>query len=264
MRTSLRTMSFLCVASAAALAHADAPITVDASKLAVCTDGKAHYVAVGPHEKYISQLYYGDGKIMSEVMIDPSGMLSGTDFLDPRFPNPTANDDFRGLDMRVYSSVDYDKEKKTCSLRCGDRTQALTVMGGPEAAKLMGGATFQKSPRVREPYALARDDRGTYYYVDRGLTAETKSNFRVFVGKKGALKLQKMKDVASDSEGEVFSTASGDLRFVTAHDKKEYTWLKGGKSVHLVALPPRENLTLIYTTLGVYTGQKLGTPCDDQ
>src|SRR5262249_11383404 len=123
--------------------------------------------------------------------------------------------------------------------------------------------TFRKSARTREPYALARDDRGTYYYVDRGATPETKNNFRVYVGKKGGLKLQKMKDVASDSEGEVYSTATGDLRLITSRGAPESTWVQGGRPTKLVALPVPNNLTLIYTTLGVYTGQRLGTPCDD-
>jgi hypothetical protein len=229
----------------------------------VCTDGKSHYIAIAPHERFIHQMYYGDGKNMSEVTIDPSGMLTGTDFFEPRFPNPTANDNFRGIDYRIYSSVDYDEAKHTCSLRCGDHNTPLTIMPAADGKKLAAAATFHKSPRTREPYALARDDRGTYYLVDHGNTPETKNNFRVYVGKKGSLKLQKMKDVASDSEGEVFSTASGDLRFVTSHEKNEYSWVQGEKHTNLIALPVRANMTLIYTTLGVYTGERLGNPCDD-
>jgi hypothetical protein len=239
----------------------EVPATARAS-MSVCTDGKSHYIAIGPHEKFIHQMYYGDGKNMSEVAIDPSGMLTGTDFFEPRFPNPTANENFRGIDYRIYSSVEYDDAKHTCALRCGERTTPLTLLPADDGKKLTATATFHKSPRTREPYALARDDHGTYYLVDRGNTSETKNSFRVYVGKKGSLKLQKMKDVASDSDGEVFSTANGDLRFVTSQ-KNEYTWVQGEKHTHLLALPVRDNMTLIYTTLGVYTGERLGNPCDD-
>jgi len=273
MRTYTHNLLTLLFASSTlfsgALASAEAPASGvalsdgDRAKSAMCTDGKSHYVIIAPNEHVSHQLYYGDGKKMSEVRSDTGGMTSGTDFLDPRFFNPTANDNFRGLDFRVISSVEYDADKKSCSLRCGERKQDLSIVPAGDAQKMMSSATFQKSPNTREPYAFARDDHGIYYYVDRGNTQETKNNFRVFVGKKGALKLQKMKDVASDSEGEVFSTATGDLRFVTSHDQRSYSWMQAGKAVKLVALQPRDNLNLIYTTLGVYTGQKLGTPCDD-
>ena len=85
----------------------------------------------------------------------------------------------------------------------------------------------------------------------------------MYVGKKGNLKLQKMKDVAADSEGEVYSTATGDLRLITSRQKPEFTWVQGEKEYKLVVLPVRQNLNLVYTTLGVYAGQRLGTPCDD-
>jgi hypothetical protein len=260
----------LCTGSTLAFAAPDKlppTVEIDAAakaKMAVCTDGKSHYIAIGPHEQVNHQLYYGDGKNMSEVDSQGHGMLSGTDFLDPRFVAPTYNTNFRGLDMRVYSAVEYDADKKSCALRCGERKQTLTLMSADDTKKLVGSATFRKSPRTREPYALARDDRGTYYYVDRGATADTKNNFRVFVGKKGAMKLQKMKDVASDSEGEVYSTATGDLRLITSNsDKPEFTWMAAGKPTKLVVLPIRDNLNLVHTTLGVYTGERYGTPCDD-
>jgi len=229
--------------------------------MTVCTDGKSHYVVIVPHARVSNVLYYGDGKDLSEVRSDAGGMLPGTDFLEPRFPLPTANPSFRGLDMRMYSSVEYKAETSACTLRCGSRTVALSVLPAAKAQPLLGAATFRQSPRTREPHLLARDDQGTYYYVDRGATPETQASFRVFVGRKGALKLQQMKDVAADSEGEVYSTTRGDLRLVTS--QKDLTWVQRGKQTKLLALPVRDNLTLIYTTLGVYTGQRLGTPCDD-
>jgi hypothetical protein len=254
------------------LAHAEAPslpasIEVDPAvraKMAVCTDGKSHYVVVAPDQHTGSELYYGDGKNLSQVLTESQGLLPGTTFLEPRFVAPTYNDNFRGLDMRIFSAVEHKPEDKSCKLRCGERTQALTVLPQAEAQKLVAGATFRNSPRTREAYVLARDDHGIYYYVDRGNTAQNKQNFRVFVGRKGAMKLQKMKDVAADSEGEVYSTASGDLRLITSkRDNPEYSWIQKGKTIKLTFLPVAPNLNLIYTTLGVYTGERFGTPCDD-
>jgi hypothetical protein len=268
MKPTQLLLAGLCLLPAAAEAEAPsqpAPIDVDAAtraKMAVCTDGKSHYVAISPTEN--RALYYGDGKDLSQVLSDSHGMLAGYEFLEPRFVAPTYNDNFRGLDMRIYSAVEYKPEDKTCKLRCGERSQALTALAPADAKKLVTDATFRKSPRTREAHALARDDHGVYYYVDRGNTEQTKQSFRVFVGKKGAMKLQKMKDVASDSEGEVYSTATGDLRLITSkRDQPEYSWIQKGKVAKLTVLPVGPNLNLIYTSLGVYTGERFGTPCDD-
>ena len=269
MRTSNRIiLSLTLVCSVAGLASSVGaePLTVspaEREKMAVCTDGKSHYVAIAPHDQRISQLFTGDGKTMTQVGIDPSGILAGTKFLEPRFPAPTHNPDFRGLDMRVYSSVEYDAEKKSCVLYCGERKTELSIVPKADAKKLMTEAAFKPNPRAYAPYALARDDRGTYYYVDKGVRDDNKASYRIFVGKKGALKQQKMKDVAVDSEGEVFSTATGDLRFITSKEKGQYTWVAGKRENKLIALPPGQNLTLIYTTLGVYQGERMGNPCDD-
>ena len=194
------------------------------------------------------------------VTHDPSQAVGGLDFQDARFPAPSSNADFRGIDWRNYSGVAFDKTAGTCSIRCGTKNTPLTLMPREQGQQLMSSATLEASPRTREPYALARDEHGVYYYVDRGIAPEQRQSFRVWVGKKGELKLQKMKDIAADSEGEVFSTASGDLRFITS--SSQYTWVHGKQRATLTKLPIDPNLGLIYNTLGLYTGQRLGTPCD--
>ena len=49
----------------------------------------------------------------------------------------------------------------------------------------------------------------------RGTPSETEKNFRLFVGPKGAMKLQKMTNAVADTEGEIFTTKTGSLRYVT-------------------------------------------------
>ena len=91
---------------------------------------------------------------------------------------------------------------------------------------------------------------------------EDTKNFRLCAGIKGAMKLQKMTNVVSDSEGDIFSTKTGSLRLVL--DKHETIWVQSEKKTKLVFLDPVEdNHVMIYTDLGVYTGEPLGTPCDD-
>ena len=230
----------------------------------VCTDGKGHYVVVAPRDEDQGiQLYYGDGKKFVETA-RPEGYASGMSFLDPRFFNKTANPSFRGIDWRVYSHVQLDAKQKTCALQCGERELALTVMDGAQARELLRKAAYAPNPQQYVPYALLRDSRGIYYYVDRGFLPSESKSFRVFIGPRGDLKPQKMTNVVSDSEGEIFSTKKGDLRLVL---DKQLTpmWIDSAKkSVELRPVPVSENLPLIYNELGVYTGARLGTPCDDQ
>ena len=122
-------------------------------------------------------------------------------------------------------------------------------------------ARFEKSPRKTSAYALARDDGGRYFFVDRGRTDETAKNFRLFVGPKGNLKQQKMTNVVSDSEGDVFATKTGSLRLILG--KNEGSWIEKGKPKKLVLVPVEDNVRMIYTELGVYAGERMGTPCDD-
>ena len=70
-----------------------------------------------------------------------------------------------------------------------------------------------------------------------------------------------MTNVVSDSEGDVFSTKTGSLRLII--DRRESTWIEGEKPRKLMLVPVRQNLGLIYNELGIYAGQRQGTPCDD-
>jgi hypothetical protein len=190
--------------------------------------------------------------------------ISGTSFLEPRFFNKTANSNFRGTDYRVYSDVELDAEKQTCAVRCGERTTPFTLVEPEKAQKLLKEAKYEPNPQKYVPYALLRDTTGIYYLVERGFAPQDEKSFRVHVGPKGSLKRQEMKDIVSDSEGQIFSTKKGDLRLVV--DRAEAPmWIEGSKKkVELRVVPVTENLPMIYNELGVYSGARLGTPCDDQ
>jgi hypothetical protein len=229
-------------------------------KTHVCSDGKSHFVVIAPSPKHSIELFTGDGKTFARVP-PPEGYLSGEDFLDPRYYRKESNPNFRGMDMRVYSSVSYE-DKKGCKLRCGSNERALTVLPAADAAKLLLAGTFQPPLQKYKPYALLRDDRGNYYYVDRGARPGEEKRYRMFLGPKGSLKEQKMTNVVSDSEGDIFATKTGSLRLII--DKSApATWIQGEKRTPLKPVPIGENLPLIYNELGVYLGERLGTPCDD-
>jgi hypothetical protein len=110
-------------------------------------------------------------------------------------------------------------------------------------------------------YALARDDTGKYYFVDRLLEPEDNRNFRLFVGPRGSMKQMPMTNIVSDSGGDIFATKHGELRLVLG--KSEASWIEDKHDTKLLLLPVHENVALIHRDLGVYMGEAFGTPCDD-
>jgi hypothetical protein len=117
------------------------------------------------------------------------------------------------------------------------------------------------------PERLLRDDTGTYYLVDRLRTKDPtdRRDFRVFVGPRGNMKQMPLKDIVDDSEGLILATKNGNLRLIAGSGRQENKWVKGEKSTALIEidLDRFDTARLIYTDLGPYTGQRLGTPCDD-
>ena len=225
------------------------------AKMKVLTDGKGHYLAVmpftisdGPDTGY---LFYGDGKEFYAQRRFGGGR-NGDESFDSTFWEPR-------VDSGWKASFGF-KDKKY-SVQCDERKTDLTALDKAEAAKILDSAKFMKTRWKRKAYALARDNSGTYYYVDRMREPEDSKDFRIFRGPKGGLKPLKMTNVVSDTEGDIFVTKAGKLRLVLS--KGEHVWLEGKKQVKLTPLDPSDNHVLIYSELGVYEGQPLGTPCDD-
>jgi hypothetical protein len=229
---------------------APADVSAVKDKLKLLGDGKKHYVAVipfGPSE----HLYYGDGKAFYAQRVIGSSSSGGESF------------DFTYWEPRVKARYQASFEFRDGKYRvqCDERKTELLPVPDAEAGPLLDKAAFFGPRWQHRAYALARDDRGTYYYVDRQREPEDSKQFRLYAGPKGAMKLLKMINVVSDSEGDIFATRSGELRLIL--QKGETTWVKGKSRIRLITLPVEDNHVLIYTDLGVYTGQRLGTPCDD-
>lgn len=246
------------------LARADKPKTLSPTrdKMVLLTDGKSHYIAVVPFEREADSLFYGDGKRFFALTIQGGGAQGrerfNVVFSDPRYY------------IQFTQKSDLTMQNGKYTVTCGSSETALSVVPEAQAKPLLAAASFEPTPRKWQAYALARSSAGVYYYVDhnyidrRSADAGDKTsgrNFRLFIGPKGNLKLQKMTNIVSDSEGDVFSTKTGSMRLVIG--KKEPSWIEKGKSKTLLPVPIDENLPMIYTELGVYAGERLGTPCDD-
>ena len=147
----------------------------------------------------------------------------------------------------------------------GKDDAVLTQLSGDKAKAVIDKYSFLTSALVRRSHMFARDDSGIYYYVDHLDNAHGGKGYRVFVGKKGAMKQMALIDVASDSAGQVFSTKTGDLRLVRTTDggttKPSTKWVKGEKKTDLLSLDLDVNSPVIFTELGIY--KFTGTLCDN-
>ncbi len=134
--------------------------------------------------------------------------------------------------------------------------------------EILNSARFDEPIWQREAYALARDDRGTYYYVDKVQQKWGGKNFRVFIGPRGQAKATTLIDIVDDSNGMIFATKSGNLRLMLKSKADsglrivDAGWIVGKKRRDLVVLPLRENKLLIYKELGAYDGEDFGTLCE--
>ena len=211
----------------------------------VYTDGEGGYFVVAPGDTDMT--FHGDGKTMyrqRSISSSRNGAAWSRRMWSPR------------VDHVADLSVDGGKG----TMACGEESYDITQVTGAEATKIIDKAVFKKPLWTRQAHALSRDDRGVYYYVDRNLEEYGGKGYRLFAGQKGAMKELGLTNIVSDSEGEIFASKKGELRFVQEQTKA--VWIKGDKRTELVAVPLDRNLAMIYGELGVYEGS-LGTPCDE-
>lgn len=201
-----------------------------------------------------TRVWYGRGKALYE-QLSPRRSRNGEQWSialwAPRIP------DFQPATVGRLEDGSY---QRTCG---HDDTLAIVELTGAAATAVRDAATFYTTATVRKAHMLARDDRGVYYYVDRLRDDYGGKGFRVLVGRKGALKVLPLVDVASDSEGEVFSTKKGLLRLVRSggSETSKAVWIKGKTKTELVPVDVYASLRVIYRDLGVY--KSLGTICDN-
>lgn len=262
----------LLIAAISLAQAAPAPLQLSAeekAKLKVLTDGQGHYLAYDSKKPYGEPFFYGDGKTMTKSRVFGGG-ASGDEsfdsyFWDPRIPRGAGD---------ITSFYMKDSGKKF-AVDCAKRTTTFTPLPAEESKKLVDTATFLPPTWTRIPERLLRDDKGTYYFVDRLRTEDSydRRDFRLFVGARGKMKQVPLKDIVDDSEGMIFSTKGGELRLVfgrgdranRAAPQEDFKWIEGNTRRVLTDVPidAPANARMVYVDLGPYSGQRLGTPCDD-
>jgi hypothetical protein len=250
--------SLLFVALVLAQAKSTGPLDVSAykDKLKGLTDGQGHYILYNPEGPYSNPIFYGDGKTFHQFVVFGGG-ASGTESWSVNFWDPRILRSVNGApEVRMKDSGG------SYEVTCGEKMTAFKSLKGEELKKLTAG-TFLPRVWTRQPERLLRDDAGNYFFVDR-LRTESRADrrdFRVYMGPRSKMKLLPLKDIVDDSKGTIFATANGNLRLVSTDSKP--LWIAGKEKVELTDIPVDDNARMIYLDLGPYTGQPLGTPCDD-
>jgi hypothetical protein len=225
-----------------------------AGKLAVYKDDAGMYYVVpalafgDDADKWV---FYGNAKGMYQQRVIGSG--SSPDNNDFSVWAPRA----KGIQQGGLAQK-ADALTVSCTAKDG---KPLPRVNADEAKLFLSHTKFYAPMWQRQAHFLARDEEGTYYYVDALQEDYGGKGYRVFVGQKGAMKEMPMTSVVSDSAGEIFATKTGELKIVTGADGKAY-WKKSGVREELVVLEPYANKYLIYRDLGIYG--TLGAICDDQ
>lgn len=207
--------------------------------------------------KLIDRVFLGTPTQLFEQKLDSSGiMFPEDDSWDVHLFAPRAREqnssqallNFRGSKYRLW---------------CSDTPDVLTVVAAPDVQAILKSARFRTSGAVHRPVALARDDAGIYYYVDRLRDDLGGEGYRVYVGKRGALKQMPLRDVATDSAGKVFATKKGELQLtIDTGAASGAAWKSKGKSRTLKMLSLFKESYLIHRELGVYSA--FGAACDEQ
>lgn len=236
---------------------AEEPERVDAetlARLAVWEDGSGAFVAMDP-AKLDEAVFAGTARKLHRLRTSSGSLNGGEGTGDRSFWEPRAG----GRASFAYGP-------QGARLSCGQREVPFRQVPALEAQKLLARAELLAPRWRRIPHLLARDDQGVYFYVDGKRAAsgdpDDPPDFRLYVGKKGALARIELEDAIQDTAGLIFVTNGG--RLVARQQGRKYAveWATGTTRIALTWLDPVDQGPLIYRDLGVYAGQALGTPCD--
>ncbi|HKE16923.1 MAG TPA: hypothetical protein VKB80_18750 [Kofleriaceae bacterium] len=225
--------------------------------MVVLHDGHGHYLALVALRE-MDMTFYGDGRTFNQLRVLSTFSDSKVGNSMRRFWSPISTD----ADIILDTGGNW-------TVRCSDRTTPMVPLAAAQKGEVLSAARFLRPFWKRQALGLARDDRGVYYYVDmirddrgpmeRASDANPPRGYRLYVGRKGRMKEQRLTDAVEDSGGLVLSTRGGDLSIQT--EAKAAVFSTGKRQRPLVYLPLEDNLLLIYRDLGLYG--KLGVPCDD-
>lgn len=217
---------------------------VELSQLVFATDGKGRYVASVPSIRGPMVAGTTKGLFLQRVFGGGSDGKGGFDraFWDPRARRSS-----------------FERSGDAFVLTCGDTKVQLKPVSAAQAKRLFAKTPIYDVRWQRSAHAIARDDEGIYYYVDRARD-EKVTDYRIYVGLRGKVSVYAAQLLASDAAGDIFQFGGSRLS-VSAREGK--TEIRHGSEVRpLIHLDIGQHASLAYGALGAYRGEALGTPCD--
>ena len=160
------------------------PPTIDISEfrqdLVVLKVGEANYLVTTIDNRMSQQTYWGTRKTLYELEGRSASSEGGPD----NYTRASAY--FVENTLEFTDQIYLEWKEGIWKLRCGNQELPLTPASEAEAHRLLETAEFRNYYWEREPVMLARDEYGTYYYVDRNvdrdLSAASSDKYHVYTG----------------------------------------------------------------------------------
>ncbi|MBI3180296.1 MAG: hypothetical protein HYZ27_11585, partial [Deltaproteobacteria bacterium] len=150
----------------------------------------------------------------------------------------------------------------THTLRCNEATESYKRLSPKEVKAWAKKARLHDVRWQRQAVFIARDDNATYYLVDQAREPEGNRDYRLFIGTKGKLAHVSLNDAIVDAESTLYVSAAGKLAVTERYDGATAVWKSGNGDTSLTVLDLFTQAPFVYTELGVYSGQALGSACD--
>jgi hypothetical protein len=227
------------------------PVAVE--QLRFFTDGKGHFLAFVPESRYSGPIFAGGENALHLQRVTGGGADSGRGVWNAVFWEPRVRN--RGQAQVAVTPAGV-------TMHCGEASVDYGAVSAAEGARLRHEAKLFDVRWQRAAIYIARDDSGTYFLVDQAREPEGNTDYRLFVGPRGRVEYLPLSDVILDAESAIFLADRG--RFIVRRkgEREEAVWAVGAGQQPLTLMDLYAQAPSIYTTLGVYAGQKLGTACD--
>ncbi|MBS2030498.1 MAG: hypothetical protein JST54_21530 [Deltaproteobacteria bacterium] len=229
-----------------------------AKKLVVATDKNGHYLAFVPFSGLEGPLFAGAPEAMHAQYLGGGGSSGNTEF-DVYFWEPR---------VRAPAESSFDFKNGAYTLTCGKKTIPFTALSAAEAKAFLKKASLMKPRWRRQGTVLGRDDDGSYYYVDSPRADDAPADdVHLYIGKKGQVVPVKVTDVQRAGHTLMLESDAGSIKLTLGDDEEALKTPGSIKSAAGVSKPITPlalwpNKGMIYTQLGAYAGQALGTACD--
>ncbi len=222
------------------------------AELLLLTNGKGHYLALLPSGRYDGPLFGGSANQMFLQRLTGGG-ASGDAEWSAVIWEPRVRERWRGqLSIKDGNAT----------LQCGETVTSYVPVTAAESKQLKATIQWFDVRWQRHAVAIARDDAGSYYFIDQALVPEQNDDYRLFIGTKGKLATVPLLDVVSDRNSRLYLTDTGRLAWQWENGNEHARLIIGASERPLTVMDLYEQAPMIYTTLGVYAGQHLGTLCD--